>query len=52
MDNPSIGGEIGGWRRLIRILAREILLRKDLNLKNLYASTLWAVLMKQEDGKA
>ena len=52
MDNASIGGEIGGWMRLIRILAREILLRNDLNLKNLYASTLWAVLVKQEDGKA
>jgi hypothetical protein len=52
MDNVSVGEEKGGWMRLIRILAREILLGNDVKLKNLYAHTLCAGLMKQEDGKA
>ncbi|MBN1886760.1 MAG: methyltransferase domain-containing protein [Thermoflexales bacterium] len=46
-----VGGEARGWKYLARILARTILLRGDLNLKNLYAGTLWAVLEKGNSGK-
>jgi len=35
-----------GWRRLIRIIARSILFRHDLNLKSIFRGTLWAVLEK------
>jgi len=48
MDNEAIGGEGRGLRRLVRYLARAVLLRGDLNFKNLYAGTLWAVLEKAE----
>jgi SAM-dependent methyltransferase len=40
MEPEKMGHELG----LLRLLARMILLRRDLNLKNLYAGTLWAVL--------
>lgn len=50
MDNEGIGGEGRGWKRLMRVLARSVLLRNDLNLNNLYAGTLWAVLEKENRG--
>lgn len=46
MDNEKIGGEGSGKKGWLRIIARAILLRRDLNIKNLYASTLWAILQK------
>ena len=46
MDNYGIGREPTRWKRLARML----LFRNDLNLKNLYAGTLWAVLEKIADG--
>lgn len=48
MDYYGMGNEGRGWRRLIRELARSILLRRDLNLKALYAGSLWAVLEKPD----
>lgn len=51
IDSEGMAGEGRGWRRLIRTWARMILLRPDLNPRNLYAGTLWAVLEKQEYGK-
>jgi len=49
MDNYGIGGEKGGLLiRLLRSLARKILLRGDLNLKNLYIGPLWVVLEKEK----
>lgn len=50
MDNYGMGSEGHGWRHLLRALARAILLRSDLNLKNLYAGTLWVVLEKENHG--
>jgi SAM-dependent methyltransferase len=50
MDSYGVGGEGRVWRRSLRILARAILLRKDLNLKNLYAGALWVVLEKDDNG--
>lgn len=50
MDNYGMGGEGHGWHRLFRVLARTILLRSGLNLKNLYVGTLWAVLEKEDYG--
>lgn len=46
MDYYNMGNEGYGWRRLLRELVRSILFRRDLNLKALYAGTLWAVLEK------
>ncbi len=48
IDSSLRSSEGAGWRRLLRILARAILLRGDLNLKNLYAGTIWAVLEKEK----
>ena len=48
MDNQGMGSERGRWKRKIRILARNILFRNDLNVDNLYLSTLWAVLQKND----
>lgn len=45
MDPERMGDE-PFWRRL----ARKVLLHSDLNLKNLYAGTLWAVLEMILDG--
>lgn len=42
METEAMGSEPSRWRRL----ARMILLRNDLNLRNLYAGPLWAVLEK------
>lgn len=50
IDNYGMGSEGRGWKRLLRVLARTILLRSDLNLKNLYAGTLWVVLEKENCG--
>jgi len=50
VDIHGMGGEGRGWKRFLRTLARTILLRSDLNLKNLYAVTLWAVLGKENHG--
>jgi len=50
IDNYGMGSEGRGWRRLLRVLARTILLRSDLNLRNLYAGTLWVVLEKENCG--
>ena len=46
MEPQGVGSEPSRWKRL----ARMILFRNDLNLKNLYAGTLWAVLEKIADG--
>lgn len=46
MEPEGLGGERRWWRRLARIA----LLRRDLNLKNLYAGPLWAVLEKTANG--
>jgi SAM-dependent methyltransferase len=51
MDNYGMGGEGDGWRRVFRVLARTVLLRSDLNLKDLYAGPLWAVLEKENDDR-
>lgn len=45
-DNEIIGNEGSGKKRLLRDFARTFLFRKDLNIKNLYANTLWAVIKK------
>ena len=47
MDNENVGGEGPGRKGFLRTMARTILFRKDLNIKNLYAGTLWAVLLKE-----
>jgi SAM-dependent methyltransferase len=52
MDTSRMGGEGRGWRRLPRILARAILFRHGLNLKNLYADRLWVVLEKEGRGQS
>lgn len=46
MEPEKMGHEPG----LLKALARMTLLRRDLNLKNLYAGTLWAVLKKEQHG--
>jgi SAM-dependent methyltransferase len=46
MDNYGAGSEPTRWKRL----ARMVLFRDDLNLKNLYAGPLWAVLEKIAEG--
>ena len=46
MEPEGMGGEPTRWRRL----ARMVLFRNDLNLKNLYGGTLWAVLEKIANG--
>jgi hypothetical protein len=46
IEPEGVGGEPICWKRL----ARMVLFRNDLNLKNLYAGTLWAVLEKITDG--
>lgn len=46
MEPERMGGEPNWWKGL----ARMVLLRNDLNLKNLYAGTLWAVLEKIANG--
>lgn len=46
IDNDVIGGEGRGMRRMIRIIARSILFNREINVKNLYAGTLWVVLEK------
>jgi hypothetical protein len=46
MDCSGMGGEGQGWRRLLRKVARTILLRDDFNTKSLYAGTFWVVLEK------
>jgi SAM-dependent methyltransferase len=45
MEPDGMGGEATFWKRL----ARMVLLRKDLNLKSLYAGALWVVLEKFAD---
>jgi hypothetical protein len=42
MQLRGIRRELSDWKRL----ARMVLSRDDLNLKNLYAGTVWAVLEK------
>jgi SAM-dependent methyltransferase len=49
MDYSGMGNEGIGLRRMLRSLARMILLRNDLNLKILYAGPIWAALEKQGD---
>jgi len=51
IDHEGMGRKGRGWTWLAQVLAGMILLRRNLSLKNLYASTLWAVLEKREDGK-
>jgi len=46
IDYHGMNNEGHGWRRFVREFARSILFRRDLNLKALYAGTLWAVLEK------
>jgi hypothetical protein len=46
MEPERMSDESTRWKRL----ARMVLLRNDLNLKNLYAGILWAVLEKINDG--
>lgn len=47
MDHTPSGTEPGShWVRWIRILARNILLDRRVDARNLYAGTLWAVLQK------
>ncbi len=47
MDYEGMANEGQGWRALVRAIARWVLLdNRDLNLKSLYASTLWVVLRK------
>lgn len=50
-DHERIGSEGRGLRHLVRTFARSFLLRRDLNLKNLYAGTLWIVLEKNNHGR-
>jgi hypothetical protein len=47
IDSEGSIREGRSWRRLLHVLARTILLRKDINLKNLHIHTLWAVLEKE-----
>jgi hypothetical protein len=47
MDNYGMSSDGCGWRRFLRLLARRILLRRDLNFKDLYAGPLWTVLEKR-----
>ena len=48
INNIVTGGEPGNRvMRRLRKFARDFLFRKDLNVDNLYAGTLWAVLKKQ-----
>jgi hypothetical protein len=47
MDHEAWGIEGHGWRRILRTLARNILLRPSLQMDNLYAGTLWVVLEKE-----
>ena len=47
IDNYGMSNEGFGWKRFLRSLARKILLRRDLNLKDLYSGPLWAVLEKK-----
>ena len=51
MDNEGFRGEGTGFKGSVRILARKLLFRGDLNVRNLYAGTLWAVLEKRGDGR-
>jgi hypothetical protein len=46
------GGEGRGWKRLLRNLAIKVLMSKYLNVENLYAGTLWAVLEKEVGGSS
>lgn len=48
IDCESVGGEGGGRRGWLRTIARNYLLRRDLNLKNLYYGTLWSILRKDQ----
>ncbi len=48
MDYESTASEGHGWRRLVRVLARSILLRGASNVKTLYAGPIWAVLVCQK----
>ena len=50
VDNCGIPDKRRGWRRLLRVLAARVLLRKGFDLKNLNAGTLWAVLQKENWG--
>jgi len=47
MDSEGISGEGAGIRGLLRRLATRILFSQTVDLRNLYAGTLWAVLEKQ-----
>lgn len=47
MDIEGVSGEGSGIRGLLRRLATRILFTQTVNLRNLYAGTLWAVLEKQ-----
>jgi hypothetical protein len=50
MDHEAWGIEGRGWRRILRTWARNILLRPSLQVDNLYAGTLWALLEKEPHG--
>lgn len=47
-DFEGIGNEGRGWKRFVRAWARNILVRQDFRLKNLYAGTLWVVLERNQ----
>jgi len=51
VDRVGIGSEGNNMRGWLRRKARDILFRKDLNLNNLYAGRLWAVLEKEDHGQ-
>jgi methyltransferase family protein len=50
MDHEAWGTEGYGWRGVMRTWARKLLLRPSLNVRNLYAGTLWVVLEKESHG--
>ena len=47
MDTETVDDIERGLKRLIRTFARSFLFRRDLNLRDLYAGSLWAVLEKK-----
>lgn len=47
IDEHGLVTEGRGMRRIMRRLAKHILLRRDLNLKNLHVATIWSVLKRR-----